>query len=65
MRDRCQRNTSPLHLREEHFERWLFLWQANCRVQLPIDVAPDMIDLAHHIGDKLRLILGVSNGVLN
>ena len=55
----------PLHLREEHFERWLFLWQANCRAQLPIDVALDMIDLAHHIGDKLRLILGVSNGVLN
>ena len=55
----------PLQLREEHFERWLFLWQANCRAQLPIDVALDMIDLAHHIGDKLRLILGVSNGVLN
>jgi hemoglobin len=59
------RKHSPLHLREEHFERWLFLWQANCRAQLPIDVALDMIDLAHHIGDKLRLILGVSNGVLN
>lgn len=55
----------PLQLREEHFERWLFLWQANCRAQLPIDVALDMIDLAHHIGDKLRLILGVSNGGLN
>ena len=25
----------PLHLREEHFQRWLFLWQANCRAQLP------------------------------
>lgn len=24
----------PLHLREEHFERWLFLWQANGRAQL-------------------------------
>jgi hemoglobin len=50
----------PLHLREEHFERWLFLWQANCRAQLPIDVAQEMIDLAHHIADKLRMILGIS-----
>lgn len=54
-----------LYLQEEHFERWLFLWQANCRAQLPTDVALEMIDLAHHISDKLRLILGISNGVLN
>ena len=51
----------PLKLGEEHFERWLFLWQANCRAQLPSDVAMEMIDLAHHIADKLRMILGVSN----
>jgi hemoglobin len=50
----------PLKLGEEHFERWLFLWQANCRAQLPSDVAMEMIDLAHHIADKLRMILGVS-----
>jgi hemoglobin len=50
----------PLHLREEHFERWLFLWQASCRAQLPTDVARAMIDLAHHTGDQLRLILGIS-----
>ena len=50
----------PLHLREEHFERWLFLWQTNCRAQLPTDVAREMIDLARHIADKLRLILGIS-----
>jgi hemoglobin len=49
----------PLHLKEEHFERWLFLWQANCRAQLPIGPARDMIELANHIGDKLRLILGI------
>ena len=24
-----------LGLREEDFERWLFLWQANCRIQCP------------------------------
>ncbi len=40
----------PLGLRTEDFERWLFLWQANCRAQLPRDVAKEMIDLADHIG---------------
>jgi hemoglobin len=49
-----------LHLKEEHFERWLFLWQANCRAQLPIGPAREMIELANQIGDKLRLILGIS-----
>lgn len=48
----------PLGLRAEHFERWLFLWQANCRAQLPADVARDMIDLAHRIAGKLRFFLG-------
>jgi hemoglobin len=52
---------SPLQLREEHFERWLFLWQANCRAQLPSEAAREMIDLAHHIAHKLRIILSVSN----
>ena len=51
----------PLGLREEHFERWLFLWQANCRAQLPSDVAREMSDLAHHIAHKLRKILCISN----
>jgi hemoglobin len=51
----------PLQLKEEHFERWLFLWQANCRAQLPIEAAREMIDLAHHIAHKLRIILSVSN----
>jgi len=50
-----------LKLREEHFERWLFLWQANCRAQLPVDVAPEMIGLAGQIAHRLRMILGVSN----
>jgi len=36
----------PLRLREEDFERWLFLWQANCCAQLPSDVAKQKIDLA-------------------
>jgi hemoglobin len=49
-----------LQLREEHFERWLFLWQANCRAQLPADTAREMIDLSQHIAGKLRLILGIS-----
>jgi hemoglobin len=51
----------PLQLTQEHFERWLFLWQANCRAQLPADVARGMIDLAHHIAGRLRLILGVQS----
>jgi hemoglobin len=51
----------PLQLTQEHFERWLFLWQANCRAQLLADVARDMIDLANHIAGRLRLILGVQS----
>jgi hemoglobin len=51
----------PLGLREEHFERWLFLWQANCRAQLPSDIAREMSDLAQHIAHKLRKILCISN----
>jgi hemoglobin len=51
----------PLKLKEEHFERWLFLWQVNCRAQLPIEAAREMIALAHHIAHKLRIILSISN----
>jgi len=47
-----------LRLREEDFERWLFLWQANCRARLFSDVAKEMIDLANHIAHRLRTILG-------
>lgn len=49
-----------LQLSEEHFERWLFLWQANCRTQLPADAAQEMIHLARQIGQRLRIILGIS-----
>jgi len=49
-----------LPLLAEHFERWLFLWQANCRAQLPADAAQEMIHLAGHIGHRLRIILGIS-----
>ena len=48
-----------LRLREKDFERWLFLWQANCRTQLSSDVAKEMIDLANHIAHRLRTILGI------
>ena len=51
---------APLGLGPEHFERWLFLWQANCRGHLPPEVAGEMIDLARHLGRKLQAILGVS-----
>jgi hypothetical protein len=29
--------------------------------KLPIEVAREMIDLAHHVADRLRMILGISN----
>ena len=48
-----------LRLREKDFERWLFLWQANCRTQLSSDVAKEMIELANHIAHRLRTILGI------
>jgi hemoglobin len=48
-----------LGLREEDFERWLFLWLANCRTRLSSDVAKEMIDLANHIAHRLRTILGI------
>jgi hemoglobin len=51
----------PLQLKEEHVQRWLFLWQANCRAQLPIEAAQEMIDLAGHIAHKLRIILRISS----
>ncbi|MBV9490191.1 MAG: group III truncated hemoglobin [Verrucomicrobia bacterium] len=47
----------PLGLQPEHFERWLFLWQANCRAQLPADAAGEMISLARHLGQRLQTIL--------
>ena len=51
----------PLGLGPEHFERWLFLWQANCRAHLPAEAAAEMIDLAGHLGQKLQAILGVAS----
>lgn len=51
---------APLGLGPEHFERWLFLWRANCRAHLPAEAAEEMIDLARHLGQKLQVILGVS-----
>jgi hemoglobin len=51
---------AALGLGPEHFERWLFLWQANCRAQLLAEAAEEMIDLARHLGQKLQAILGVS-----
>jgi truncated hemoglobin YjbI len=51
----------PRQLRDEPLERWLFLWQTNCRARLPADAAREMIDLSQHIGAKLRWILGLSS----
>jgi hypothetical protein len=57
-------NHLPVALRTEDFERWLFFWQANCRAQLPRDVAKEMIDLADHISHRLRMILGLHLTIL-
>jgi hemoglobin len=51
---------APLGLGPEHFERWLFLWRANCRAHLPAEAAGEMVDLARHLAQKLQVILGVS-----
>ena len=51
---------APLGLGPEHFERWLFLWGANCRAHLPAEAAGEMIDLARHLGQRLQVILGDS-----
>lgn len=51
---------APLGLGPEHFERWLFLWGANCRAHLPADAAGEMTDLARQLGQRLQVMLGVS-----
>src|SRR6201987_6375314 len=39
----------PLHLREEHFQRWLFLWQGECRAPIPPGNARAKNALIHQI----------------
>lgn len=51
----------PLGLAEEHFQTWLGLWEANCRVWLAPDCAAEMIALAHQIARRLRQFCGVAD----
>jgi hemoglobin len=49
----------PLGLKEEHFQAWLGLWKANCRIQLPEDCASEMNELAESVASRLRQFCGV------
>ena len=53
----------PLGLQEEHFVRWLGLWERNCRQQLDPAPAAWMIARAHEIGTHLRRITGGAAGL--
>ena len=50
----------PLGLKEEHFQAWLGLWKANCRIHLPEDCAAEMIELAESVASRLRQFCGVT-----
>lgn len=52
-----------LGLQPPHFERWLHLWGANCRAQLPREAAGELTALAHHIAGRLQAILGMVSAV--
>lgn len=49
----------PLGIREEHFQAWLGLWEHNCRAWIPADCATELIELAHLIASRLRMICGL------
>src|SRR5688572_30437756 len=38
-----------LGLRQEHFQAWLTLWEANCRIHLPPIEAEEMVQIARAI----------------
>lgn len=48
---------APLDLADEHFNAWLGLWEVNCRCYLPPAEGAEMIQLAHTIGRRLKMIL--------
>jgi hemoglobin len=43
-----------------HFRAWLQLWEFNCRAYLNKNEAEEMISLAHEIGRRLQVIIGVT-----
>lgn len=46
-----------LGLKQEHFQAWLTLWEANCRIKLPPIEAEEMVQIAHAIARRLQTIL--------
>ena len=50
----------PLGLKLNHFQVWLQLWEFNCRNYLASAEAQEMIQLAHHIGHRLKRIVGLN-----
>lgn len=52
-----------LGLQEEHFHRWLGLWERNCRQHLDPAAANWMIERAQEIGRNLRRIVGGAAGL--
>lgn len=53
----------PLGLQPEHFQRWLGLWERNCRQHLDPASADWMIARAHEIGGHLKRIVGGDAGL--
>ena len=49
----------PLALGEEHFARWLALWEQTAREVLPRDQAQHVSEIAQRIGRSLRIGLGI------
>ncbi|HRI12826.1 MAG TPA: group III truncated hemoglobin [Verrucomicrobiota bacterium] len=53
----------PLDLQEEHFQRWLGLWERQCRQQFDPEVADLLIQRALEIGRHLRRIIAGERGM--
>jgi hemoglobin len=49
----------PLGLREEQFQSWLGLFEANCRLWLAADCAGELSAMARQIGQRLRQFCGL------
>lgn len=52
-----------LGLQPEHFQRWLGLWERNCRQHLEPGVADKMIARAYDLGNNLKRMVGGGGGL--
>ncbi len=50
-----------LGLEDRHFRAWLGLWEQNCRAHLEETEAEQMVNLAHNIGARLKLMIAQAN----